>query len=233
MKTQKANQKPSCSLLSLLPSALPIAALFISITSISGYAQTPAVEDAKVEAAAKARNAKDMAEAKVDLEKASKTLEADLEKYGQFSKQSAAAYLAVSKAHTKAGNLDSSIEYALWSLKVEMKLRKEDDPELAQLYFYTGNRYYMYKQHPTAILYMKKAVEIYLNSNDNESLPLANTYEAIASIYINLEDFEKSLAYANQCLSIRQKKLKDDDEDLQRAKMNVDFLKKEIQKRAK
>ncbi len=85
----------------------------------------------------------------------------------------------------------------------------------------------MHKQHPTAILYMKN----YRNSPGKESLALADTYEGIASVFINLEDNEKSLAYAEKCLDVRKKKLKKDDEALQRAQMNVDYLKKELKKK--
>ena len=98
-------------------------------------------------------------------------------------------------------------------------------PALAKLYFDTGNKYYMHKQHPTAILYMEKAAKIYENSTEKESLVLADTYEGIASTFINLEDFNKSLAYAEKCLDIRKKKLKKEDEAVQRAQMNIEYLK--------
>jgi tetratricopeptide (TPR) repeat protein len=126
--------------------------------------------------------------------------------------------------------LDESIEYALRALKIEMKLRKENDPVLAKLYFDTGTKYYKYKQHPTAMLYMKEAAKIYENNSGTESIEAADIYEAIASIYINLKDNKKSLVYANKCLDIRKKKLKAGDEATKRAEMNVDFLKKELEK---
>ena len=42
-----------------------------------------------------------------------------------------------------------------------MKLLKEDDPALAHAYADMGNKYYMHKENPTAILYLKKALELY------------------------------------------------------------------------
>jgi tetratricopeptide (TPR) repeat protein len=128
------------------------------------------------------------------------------------------------------GKFDESIEYALHAIKVETKLLKSDDPKLAKLYFDTGNKYYMHKQHPTAMLYMEKAAKIYEAASGAESSEMAHTYEAIASIYINLKDNKKSLEYAQKCLDIRKKKLKEGDEATKRAQMNVDYLKEELKK---
>ena len=61
-------------------------------------------------------------------------------------------------------------------------------------------------------------------------MTVANTYEMIASVFMNLSDYEQSLAYADKCLELRQKHFKKGDEVLQRAIMNVNFLKKEIKK---
>jgi len=169
-------------------------------------------------------------QAKVALEKANKTLADDSEKLGFFNEKVAEDLKAVSDAHFSMNELDESIDYALRALKVEMKLRKENDPVLAKLYFDTGNKYYMHKQHPTAMLYMEKAAKIYEAASGSESLELADSYEAIASIYINLKDNAKSLEYAKKCLDIRKKKLKAGDEALKRAEMNVSFLQKELQK---
>jgi tetratricopeptide (TPR) repeat protein len=169
-------------------------------------------------------------QAKVALEKANKTLAEDSEKLGLFNEKVAEDLKAVSDALFSMNKLDESIEYALRALKVEMKLRKENDPVLAKLYFDTGNKYYMHKQHPTAMLYMEKAAKIYEAASGAESLEMADTYEGIASIYINLKDNKKSLEYANKCLDIRKKKLKAGDEATKRAEMNVEFLKKELEK---
>ena len=188
------------------------------------FAETQTAEDAKMEA----KYQKDQASAKAALDAADKKLEDDYEKNDPFSQVIADDYKALSEAYYKMGDLQSSIDYALHALKIKMKIRKEDDPVLAKLYFDTGNKYYMHKQHPTAILYMKKSAEIYENSPEKESLALADTYEGIASVFINLEDNAKSLNYAEKCLEIRKKKLKKDDEALQRAQMNVEFLKKEL-----
>ena len=89
----------------------------------------------------------------------------------------------------------------------------------------------MHKQHPTAILYMDKAVEIYLKSPQKESVALADTYEGIASIYINLEDFEKSLAYNEKALLLRKKLLPENDEALQRSIQNSVYLKETLKKK--
>ena len=112
-----------------------------------------------------------------------------------------------------------------------MKIRKEDDPLLAKLYFDTGNKYYKNKQHPTAILYMEKAAEIYKKGADKDSLALADTYEGIASIYINLEDYKKSLAYNEKALELRKKLLPKNDEALQRSIQNSVYLKEELKKK--
>ena len=169
-------------------------------------------------------------QAKVALEKANKALAEDSEKLGLFNEKVAEDLKTVSDALFSMNKLDESIEYALRALKVEMKLRKENDPVLAKLYFDTGNKYYMHKQHPTAMLYMEKAAKIYEAASGAESPEMADTYEAIASIYINLKDNAKSLDYAQKCLDIRKKKLKEGDEALKRAQMNVDYLKEELKK---
>ncbi len=167
---------------------------------------------------------------KQEMKKASDDLSQNYEKYGVFHPKMAEDYEMISEGYFTMGEFDHAIEYALRALKVEMKLLKEDDPKLAKLYFDTGNKYYMHKEHPTAILYMTKAAEIYKNSPEKESLALADTYEGIASTFINLEDYEKSLMYAEKCLAIRSKKLQKEDETLQRAQMNVDYLKGKLKK---
>ncbi len=167
---------------------------------------------------------------KESLQSAIDVLSGDYEKYGTFHPKVAKDYKAVSDAYFSMGELEHSIEYAMHALKVEMKLLKEDDPKLAKLYFDTGNKYYMFKQYPTAILYMEKAAHIYNNGSGKKSLTLADTYEGIASVYINLENKEKSLEYAKKCLDIRKKRLKKEDEARQRAQMNVNYLKEVLKK---
>ena len=157
-------------------------------------------------------------------------LDADYSKYGQFNSRVASDYSVLSNAYFKAGKFDEAIEYALHALKVEMKLRKENDPKLAKLYFDTGNKYYMHKEHPTALLYMQKAAEIYKNIGQQESKELGDTYEAIASIYINLEDFEKSKSNLETCLAIRKKVLSPDDAVVKRTEDNLKFVEQEIAK---
>jgi tetratricopeptide (TPR) repeat protein len=191
------------------------------------YAETKTPEVLKAEKAYNDR----MTKSQNTADKASKQLQVDLDKYGLFSEKVADDYKAISEAYFSMGKFDESIEYALHAIKVEMKLLKSDDPKLAKLYFDTGNKYYMHKQHPTAILYMDKAVEIYLKSPQKESVALADTYEGIASIYINLEDFEKSLAYNEKALLLRKKLLPENDEAVQRSIQNSIFLKKELKKK--
>ena len=193
----------------------------------NSYSETKTSEQIKAEKVYQVK----MDKAKATLEKANDALSKDYEKYGVFHPKVAEDNKVISEAYFTLGKLDESIEYALRALKVEMKLQKEDDPELAKLYFETGNKYYMHKQHPTAILYMKEAAKIYEKNSEKESLALADTYEAIASVFINLEDNEQSLVYAQKCLDIRTKKLNKEDEALQRAHMNVNFLKKELEKK--
>jgi len=188
-------------------------------------------EEADSDAKMEAKYRKEKALAKSAIDTAGKKLEADYEKYGQFTEKVADDYRAISEAYYRYGDLQSSIEYALHALKVEMKLRSEDDPVLAKLYFDTGNKYYMSKQHPTEILYLQKAVDIYNNGTGKGSLALADTYEGIASIYINLEDYKKSLYYNKKTLEIWKKKLSKDDEALQRSIMNQTFLEQEISKK--
>jgi len=166
------------------------------------------------------------AESQTKLDNATKLLEKDLDKLGVFDLKVAEDYYAISQLYFEMGKFDESIEYGLNALKVEMKLKKEDDPLLAKLYFDIGNRYYMHKQHPTAMLYMQKAIDIYSKGKEKDTLLLADSYEAVSSIYINLEDLEKSLIYAKKCLVIREKKLKKTDEALQRAQQNIEFLEK-------
>jgi tetratricopeptide (TPR) repeat protein len=191
------------------------------------YAETKIPEVLKAE---KTYNEK-MNNSQTTVDKASKQLQVDLDKYGLFSEKVADDYKAISEAYFSMGKFDESIEYALQAMKVEMKLLKGDDPKLAKLYFDTGNKYYMHKQHPTAILYMNKAVEVYLKSPQKESVALADTYEGIASIYINLEDFEKSLAYNEKALVLRKKLLPENDEALQRSIQNSVYLKETLKKK--
>ena len=175
-------------------------------------------------------NAKQMEQIIVE---AGKKLDADYAKFGVFNARVAEDYTALSQAYYKTGKLDESIEYALRALKVEMKLRKENDPKLAKLYFDTGNKYYMHKEHPTALLYMQKAVEIYKNSGQQEGKALGDSYEAIASIYINLEDLEQSKKYAQKTLALRKTVLHKGDPALKRAEDNLKFLEQEIRKKNK
>ena len=203
---------------------LPTAILLLMGTS-SAQAETETPEPAKENA-----YFEKIYKAKIALDNASEALSKDYEKYGIFHPKVAEEYKVISNAYFTMGKLEQSIEYAMHALKVEMKLQKEDDPQLAKLYFDTGNKYYMFKQHPTAILYMEKAAQVYNNGSGKGSLALADTYEAIASVYINLEDNEKSLAYAQKCLDIRKKKLPKKNKALQRAQMNVDYLKEELKK---
>jgi len=191
------------------------------LTTGISHAETKAPEQIKAEKVYQDK----MDKVKKTLDKANEALSKDYEKYGVFHPKVAEDYKVISEAYFTMSKLDESIEYALRALKVEMKLRKEDDPALAKLYFDTGNKYYMHKQHPTAILYMTKAASIYENSTEKGSLVLADTYEGIASTFINLEDFNKSLTYAEKCLDIRKKKLKKEDEEVQRAQMNIEYLK--------
>ena len=162
---------------------------------------------------------------------AGKKLDADYTKYGMFDTRVAEDYAALSEAYYKKGNLDNAIDYALHALKVAMKLRKENDPVLAKRYYDTGNLYYMHKQHPTAILYMQKAAVIYINAGSEAQVSLADTYEAIASIYINLEDLEKAKAYAQKTLTLRKKILPENDPALKRAEENLKYLEQETAKR--
>ena len=201
--------------------------LMLLLTASISHAETKTPEQIKAE---KAYHVK-IDNAQAIRDKANEALSKDYEKYGVFHPTVAEDYKAISEAYFTMGKYDESIEYALNALKVEMKLQKEDDPSLAKLYFDTGNKYYMHKQHPTAILYMKKAAQIYENSAEKESLVLADTYEGIASTFINLEDFRKSLVYGEKCLEIRTKKLKKEDGTLQRAQMNVDYLKGKLKKK--
>ena len=164
---------------------------------------------------------------------AGKRLDADYTKFGVFNARVAEDYVALSQAYYKSGKFDEAIEYALHALKVEMKLRKENDPKLAKLYFDTGNKYYMHKEHPTALLYMQKAVEIYKNSGEQKSKELGDTYEAIASIYINLEDLEKSKVYAKKTLALRKTILPKNDPAIKRTEENLKFLEQEIAKKHK
>jgi len=169
-------------------------------------------------------------ENKTQLEKANDLLQKDLDKFGIFNLEVAKDYYAISELYFNMGKFNEAVDYGLHALKVEMKLKKNDDPTLAKMYFDIGYIYYMHKQHPTAVLYMMKAIEIYLNSKDKESLALADSYEGISSIYINLEDLSKSLFYIEKCLVIRQKKLDKNSEVLQRTFQNIEFLKKEQNK---
>jgi len=183
---------------------------------------TPAQEQAKKGDEAKA------AKIKAAMEKASQHLTANDKGRGCFDMGMVEDYNTLSNSNFELGDFDAAIEWGLRALKVQMKLLKTDDPALADAYADMGNKYYMHKENPTALLYLNKALEIYGKSPKTDPLKIANTYELIASIFINLGDYEKSLIYAQKCLALRQKHLKKEDEALKRAVMNIDFLKEEI-----
>ena len=173
----------------------------------------------------------DNAQTKQAIVNAGEKLDADYSKFGVFDEHVAKDYTQLSRSYYKVGKLDNAISYALHALKVEMYLRKDNDPALAKLYYDTGNLYYMHKQHPTALLYMQKATEIYRNSGEKYSKELGDTYEAISSIYINLENFKKSKENLQTCLSIRQKILPPNRQSIKRTEENLKFVKEEISKR--
>jgi hypothetical protein len=77
---------------------------------------------------------------------------------------------------------------------------------------------------------MEKAAAIYNAGKGKGSLALADTYEALASIYVNLQDFKKSLMYNDKALKIRKEKLPKGDEALQRSIMNDAYLREELKK---
>jgi hypothetical protein len=157
------------------------------------------------------------------------TLESDIKHHGVFHPSVAKDYETISKGYLAEGKLDEAIDYALKTLKVEMKLLAPNDPKLAKRYFETGNLYYRHKQHPTALLYIEKAAGIYA-AVDKESLPLADTYEAAASIYVNLENPQKALEFNDRARKIRKAKLPAGDAALKRSEQNSEFLKREIAK---
>ena len=201
---------------------LQIFAIFAAISiPVISETQTDSIE---------AEYQKSTEEAKKQLVTAGEKLEENLEKYGQFSRQAIDSYQSLANAYYKSGNLDGAIEYSLHALKVAMKIYDGDSLKLAKLYYDTGNMYNMHKQHPTAMLYMQKAAQIYRGNDKRGSRALADTYEAIASIYINLEDYKKSLIYAEKCLLLRSQLLPENDPAMQRAKMNVEFLRKELKR---
>jgi tetratricopeptide (TPR) repeat protein len=160
------------------------------------------------------------------------TLQKDITQHGIFHPAVAKDYETISKGYLAEGKLDEAIDYALKTLKVEMKLFAPNDPKLAKRYFETGNLYYRHKQHPTALLYIEKAAGIYAAA-DKESLPLADTYEAAASIYVNLENPQKALEFNDKALKIRKAKLPAGDAALKRSEENAKFLEEEIKKAAK
>ena len=164
---------------------------------------------------------------------AEKKLDADYAKYGLFDTRVGADYAALSEAYYKTGELDKAIENALRALKVAMKLRKENDPLLAKRYYDAGNLYYMHKQHPTALLYMQKAAAIYEKAGSEARRSLADTYEAIGSIYINLQDLQKSKVYAAKTLTVRKAILPKNDPALMRSEENLKFLEAQIAKKNK
>jgi tetratricopeptide (TPR) repeat protein len=160
------------------------------------------------------------------------TLQNDIRQYGLFHPAVAKDYERISKGYLVQNRLDEATEYALKALKVEMRLLAPNDPELTKRYFDTGNLYYKHKAHPTALLYMEKAAAIYAAA-DSESLPLADTYEAVASIYVSLEDPQKALEFNDKALKIRKAKLPADDAVIKRSEENTKFLKAEIEKEKK
>ena len=196
----------------------------LTITTV--YAEDQKTDPSKAEVAYD----KKLTDAKSTRKKASEKLQRDYEKYGRFSHEVMADYRAISDTALKMGDFDDSIEYAMFTLKVAMKLLKADDPKLAKLYYDTGNKYYMHKQHPTAVLYMEKAAAVYNAGEGKGSLALADTYEALASIYVNLQDFKKSLMYNGKALEIRKAKLSNEDEAIQRSIMNDAYLHEELKK---
>ena len=166
------------------------------------------------------------------IKQAFDALQNDISQHGIFHPAVAKDYESISKGYLAQNKLDEATDYALKALKVEMKLLSSNDPELAKRYFETGNLYYKHKAYPTALLYMEKAAAIYAVA-DKESLPLADTYEAIASIYVSLGDPQKALAFNDKARKIRKAKLPAGDAALKRSEENAKFLEGEIEKEKK
>jgi tetratricopeptide (TPR) repeat protein len=166
------------------------------------------------------------------MKQAFDTLENDVGQHGIFHPAVAKDYKSISKGYLAQNKLDEATDYALKALKVELKLLSPNDPELAKHYFETGNLYYKHKAYPTALLYMEKAAAIYAVA-DKESLPLADTYEAIASIYVSLGDPQKALVFNDKARKIRKAKLPSGDAVLKRSEENTKFLEGEIEKEKK
>ncbi len=200
-------------------------ALLLSTNMVQAETLTPSQEQAKKAYEAKA------AKIKAAMEKVSQNLSKNYKGRGCFDMGMVEDYNTLSNGNFELGDFDAAIEWGLRGLKVQMKLLKEDDPALAHAYADMGNKYYMHKENPTATLYFKKALELYEKNPKTDPLTLADTYEMIASVFMNLDDYEQSLDYADKCLELRQKHLKKEDEEaLKRSIMNIDFLKDEIKK---
>ena len=161
------------------------------------------------------------------LNKASNILETTYSKYPKESIEVSTAYKQLAKAY---GNIDSinGIKYYLKALRIDKKILKENDLEIAKDYLLIGDVYYFSKQYQTAALYLEKTIEIREKVLGKEHMDTAEAYQHIAGVYDSLGEPKKALLYSQKLLVIQEKVLGKNDEQTKVTGMNIEFLKTQL-----
>lgn len=166
-------------------------------------------------------------ENRAKLEKASMNFEAIYNKYPENSKEVSSAYKILAKAHDKI-DTQSTINYYLKALKIDKKILKEDDLEIAKDYILVGDIYYYSKQYQTAVFYFEKAIEIREKVLGKDHIDTAAAYQYIAGSYDSLDESPQALLYSRKLLVIQEKILGKDNEKTKITRINIEFLESKL-----
>ncbi len=164
------------------------------------------------------------------LNKASKILEETYNKYPNESIEVSTAYKQLAKAYE---NIDSinAISYYLKALRIDKKILKENDLEIAKDYLLIADIYYFSKQYQTAALYLEKTIEIREKVLGKGHIDTAEAYQHISGVYNSLGETKKALLYSQKLLDIQEKVLGQNNEQTKVTGMNIEFLKTKLKEK--
>jgi len=165
-----------------------------------------------------------IADTNIALQKANDSLSVNWEKFGPVSKEVSADYKHIAKA---SRSIESSINYSLKALKIDEKILKAYDPEIARDYFIIGNAYYSHKQHRTAIFFLEKSAEL-REKNLGEQIDTAEVYLSLANVYESYGEPENVLVYLKKGLKIQEKILGKDDEKTKVTRINIAYIENKL-----
>ena len=93
---------------------------------------------------------------------------------------------------------------ALNSYKLSMNLRSKKNPKIAKNYNAIAIIYTIKYDFDNAIFYYQKALDFYLNSDDNPSFMIAKIYNNMAAMYSYMGNYDKAIQYNEQVTRIRE-----------------------------